>query len=379
MSIFSTIAKALTAIGIASGAAGVGSKIYLKNGHGFGTMSVNTETTKTTTDSNPIPAVPTEELQTPTRRTYGTELTKKDFSLVTANTDEKIVLNILMERLDPTKDSLTHYKGTKFKDSPQVVFKNKTFNSNVGTNSYSLTVVQKPDTSNVDPWRQACVVALDREVSAQVETQGSEEYKELARLREWCTIPTVEHVLRRHKLTPLNVNVNDNKDESDWKEVIGGGWFKKEGDKNNWEDQSFIKDNDLTTIIGAEKTGIKDKSEVTKTHIDLFKNRCKAELEKAFERNNFYLTTQFINGVTDSQKPEIDPFQEVALFCMKPMKASDYIKSALQGNVKITVDTPSTDYCYLSSNDFDNWTTNNPLQGRTFWCAVKLLYAQKGK
>ncbi|WP_216083609.1 hypothetical protein [Candidatus Mycoplasma haematohominis] len=374
MSIFSTIFKALTATGVVSGAAGVGSKIYLKNGHGFGTMNVDSSSSERVVD-NAATSLSTLDSQTPARRTYGTELISKNFDLVTASTEEKIILNILMERLDPTKESLTHYSGTKFKTSPQVVFNKETFNSNVGSVNYSLTVVQKPDASNVDLWRNACISALDQEVSDDVKKEGSEEYKELARLREWCTIPTVDHVLRRHKLTPLNTDLNNNKDEEDWKDVISGGWFKKkEANKQPWEDQAFIKDDDLTSVIGADKSGIKDKDSVTNAHIEIFKRRCKEELEKPFERTNFYLTTQFINGISADSRPKIDAFQEVALFCMKPMKASEYITKALQGKVQTQVIIPTTDYCYMSSRDFDQWTTHNPLDGKTFWCAVKALY-----
>ncbi|WP_216083008.1 hypothetical protein, partial [Candidatus Mycoplasma haematohominis] len=376
MSIFSTIVKALTATGVLSGAAGVGSKIYLKNGHGFGTMDVILKTDETTQQS---PTVTQEEQaaeRTNTPRTYGTELTKKSFTLVNESTEDSIILNIMMERLDPTKANLTYGSGQRFKTSSQVVFGHKTFTSTVGNSNYSLTVLQKPNVSYVAAWKTACVTALNTVVTAEVETRNSQEYNELARLREWCTVPKVDDVLKRHKFKPLSTT--DEKDDAKWKEVIAGGWFKKENNKNNWEDQSFIDGEDLDKVIGANKEGIKDKESITKEQIDVFKNKCKAVLGQAFVRDNFYLTTQFIKGMSsDTTKPTIDPFQEAALFCVEPMTATTYITGSLQGSESADIVVANTDYCYLTDNQRETWTTNNPLGGKSFWCAVKALYKNR--
>ncbi|GCE63996.1 hypothetical protein MHSWG343_10040 [Candidatus Mycoplasma haematohominis] len=389
MSIFSTIVKALTATGVVSGAAGVGSKIYLKNGHGFGTMDVVNSTSSTPT-SDPSTQSNTESQDTSkhtkpesvsdtAKTTYGSLLKEKQYQLVETNTSNDIILNIMMERLDPTKNSLKYSKKQRFSVSEEVTFGTKTFTSQVGDKSYSLTILQKPDQQYIEPWKKSCIQALSVEViKTKVEDSKTQEYSEMAKLREWCTIPTVDQVLRRHKLTPLNTDVDNHKDDAEWKKVIAGGWFKKETDKDNWEDQSFIKGTDLDTVIGNDKRGINSESEVDKTKIDVFKNKCKAELEKAFERKNFYLTTQFINGITETDKPTIDPFQEVALFCVKPFKASEYVTASLQGLVHEQVEISTDDYCYLSNiENKDSWTTNNPLGGKSFWCAVKSLYKAK--
>ncbi|GCE63552.1 hypothetical protein MHSWG343_05490 [Candidatus Mycoplasma haematohominis] len=376
MSIFSTIVKALTATGVVSGAAGVGSKIYLKNGHGFGTMNVDSSSSERALDNPVIEGQAEQEQIAVTKTTYGSELEKNNYKLVDLQTEDSILLNIMMERLDPTKDKLKYTEKQRFEVNPEIIFDTKEFKSSIENTEYSLTVLQKPNSKYVEPWRNACIKALAVEVTEKEwRTQNSDQSKQMARLREWCTIPTVDHVLRRHKLTPLNTDLNNNKDEEDWKDVISGGWFKKkEANKQPWEDQAFIKDDDLTSVIGADKSGIKDKDSVTNAHIEIFKRRCKEELEKPFERTNFYLTTQFINGISADSRPKIDAFQEVALFCMKPMKASEYITKALQGKVQTQVIIPTTDYCYMSSRDFDQWTTHNPLDGKTFWCAVKALY-----
>ncbi|WP_216083061.1 hypothetical protein [Candidatus Mycoplasma haematohominis] len=393
MSIFSTIAKAVTATGVVSGAAGVGSKMYLKNGHGFGTMDVNS--TSNTTDSNTVPSAnfesqPTrnesstdqpQQVTDTTKTTYGSLLKEKKYELVKTETSNEIILNIMMERLDPTKDSLSYSTGQRFSGSAQVTFQIKKFDSRVGDKDYSLTVLQKPQESFINSWKQSCITALDREVDrTKAEKTTTDEGKELARLREWCTEPTVDQVLRRHKLTPLNTD-NTNDDEK-WKTVIAGGWFKKEGDKKNWEEQSFVSANEIDTFLKDKKeTGISLTSEVTKEQIDFFKQKCKAELQKPFTRTNFYLTTQFIKGIKEDNKPTIDPFQELALFCVESMKASDYITKALQGDVQTSVVLDQSDYCYMTetSNNFDSWTTNNPLEGKSFWCAVKALYKAKSK
>ncbi|GCE63922.1 hypothetical protein MHSWG343_09290 [Candidatus Mycoplasma haematohominis] len=363
MSILSAIVKTLVAIGVTSGAAGVGSKIYLKNGHGFGTMNVA--------------AVSEEKKPVVKRITYGSELKEVGYQLVETSTDKSVLLNIMMERLDPTKSSLTYTATTRFSVSPQVAFKTKEFKSRVGSTDYSLTVLQKPDEKYVDEWKTACITALDKDVTKeQLKVNSSNEGKELARLREWCTIPSVEQVLRRHKLKPLNTG--NSSDDEKWKKVIAGGWFKKESSKKNWEDQSFITASDLETVVGKDEKGINSEDDVDESKINVFKNRCKEELKKPFVRNNFYLTTQFIKGISGEPKLTIDPFQEVALLCVESMTAEKYIKDALQGDVKEAVDLSSSDYCYMSDTDYSKWTTNNPLGGKTFWCAVKALYKNKG-
>ncbi|GCE63531.1 hypothetical protein MHSWG343_05280 [Candidatus Mycoplasma haematohominis] len=380
MSIFSTIVKALTATGVVSGAAGVGSKIYLKNGHGFGTMDVDPVSNVSTSNTQDTATVtPTQNQEASTRTTYGSLLIDKKYELVKADTSNDIILNIMMERLDPTKDSLSYSQGQRFSVSSPVTFGTKKFDSQIGGKNYSLTVLQKPQDTFIDPWKQACIQALAVEVTKEkVEKSGTTEYSEMAKLREWCTIPTVDQVLRRHKLTPLNTNTEDTKDDEEWKTVISGGWFKKEGDKNNWEDQSFIKDEaDLNIVVGTDKSGINGKNDVDKSKIDVFKKRCKDELSKPFERKNFYLTTQFINGIT-GDKPEIDAFQETALFCVKSFTASQYITDSLQGLVSDSVEISADDYCYLSDvSNKESLTTNNPLGGKSFWCAVKSLYKAK--
>ncbi|WP_216083034.1 hypothetical protein [Candidatus Mycoplasma haematohominis] len=393
MSIFSTIVKAVTATGVVSGAAGVGSKMYLKNGHGFGTMDVNA--TSNTTGSNT--ATPTnsespsskntsantqdQPVTDTTKTTYGSELVRNKYKLVDSNTEEAVLLNIMMERLDPTKDKLKYEENKRFSVSPEIEFGFKEFKSSLDGKEYSTTVLQKPDSKYVDPWRQACIQALAVEVTeAQWKDTSSNEGKEMARLREWCTIPTVEQVLKRHKLTPLNTDESKNTDDEKWREVIAGGWFKKEGSKKNWEDQSFIKDSsDLTIVVGTGEVGVQSKESVTTEQINVFKKRCKAELSRDFTRDNFYLTTQFINGIKDN-KPVIDPFQEAALFCVQPFTASEYITTSLQGLVSSNIEVKSDDYCYLTDiNQKDSWTTNNPIGGKSFWCAVRALYKAKTK
>ncbi|WP_216083040.1 hypothetical protein [Candidatus Mycoplasma haematohominis] len=390
MSIFSTIAKAVIATGVVSGAAGVGSKIYLKNGHGFGTMDVINATSNTPdsnsvnpTNSETIPPTDASSISQPQptseSRTYGTELKKNKYELVDEKTDKSIIQNIMTERLDPTKDSLTFYYNTRFDKSPRVNYSTKTLQSSLNNENISLTLIQKPTETDAEAWRKACIDALARTVTDEVTQDKSNENKELARLREWCTIPTVDHVLRRHKLTPLSTDESDTQDTDLWKEVISGGWFKKEGDKKPWKDQSFIKGEDLKTVIGDQEEGIENKEAVTPEKINVFKKVCKAELSKAFTRNNFYLTTQFINGMVDDQKPIIDPFQEAALFCVKPFKASEYVTVSLQGDVQTSVVLNQSDYCHLTkpADGFDSWTTNNSLEGKTFWCAVRALYKAK--
>ncbi|GCE63399.1 hypothetical protein [Candidatus Mycoplasma haematohominis] len=382
MSIFSTIVKTLTATGVLSGAAGVGSKIYLKNGHGFGTMDVVSEANesegvisaenKSQDDSAAKKVDDTPEVEP---YTFGSELKSKNYTLVDQNTSESIVLNILMERLDPTKSSLIYYDNQRFQGSPRVEFKTQTFNSQIGQKSYALTILQKPDQKYVEPWKQACIESLKKPYTD--DSQGKKtNYNELARLREWCTVPTISQVLKRHKLTPLNTDVAQTIDDSKWKTVINGGWFKKDNDVKYWEKQSFIEGTDLTSIVGED--GISSEEQIDTNKINVFKKRCQDVLSQPFERTNFYLSKEFVDGITVEDKTKIDLFQEAALFCVEPFKATDYIVQSLQGEVSPKVVIEDTDYCYLSDIDKkDTWTTNNPLGGKSFWCAVKSLYMPK--
>ncbi|WP_216082983.1 hypothetical protein [Candidatus Mycoplasma haematohominis] len=386
MSIFSTIVKALAATGVLSGAAGVGSKIYLKNGHGFGTMDVvsnslapasENENTSEQSSQNQSESQAATNSSTSNQETFGSKLQSSRFTLVDNSTSDDVILNIIMERMDPTKDKLTYNNKQRFQENPKVDFLTKTFSSSVGGVSYSLTVLQKPNKSVVEPWKKACIEALKKPY-VDDSTGTKVNYNELARLREWCTIPTIEDVLKRHKLTPLSTDVSQTKDDETWKEVIAGGWFKKDGETKYWDKQSFITSTQLSDLVGTD--GISEKSSIDSSKIDIFKNRCKDVLAKPFLRTNFYLTKEFIDGIADSDspKPTVDEFQEAALFCVKPFKASEYITLSLQGQVSSTLATKTNDYCYISdTNDRDTWTTNNPLGGKSFWCAVKSLYVPK--
>ncbi|GCE64014.1 hypothetical protein MHSWG343_10220 [Candidatus Mycoplasma haematohominis] len=322
-------------------------------------------------------------------KSYLEVLQEAKYTVVNKDTSEQVLQNILTQRLFPTRHAQLHYPVNRmFSGSKAVTFKQQTYTNQGGKTIKYLEKPTKEDTENL---KQACIQAL---AGTKPESQfavprdnatkeNKETFSELSRLREWCTEPKVKHVLARHKLTLLNTDENKHEDDTDWKEVIAGGWFKKEGDKKNWESQTFIKD--TSTFLGNKKdsNGIESISDVTEEQIKALKKQCQVALEKNFERKSFYLTKDFIDDIKDGNKPDsIDEFQEAALFCSKPMSAGDYVKKAMQGIVDEKLDAADKqDYCFVDGkdkpNDYSEIKTNNPMSGKTFWCAVRMVYDPK--
>ncbi|WP_216083183.1 hypothetical protein [Candidatus Mycoplasma haematohominis] len=165
---------------------------------------------------------------------------------------------------------------------------------------------------------------------------------------------------------------------------ILASWFKKDGATKWWEKQSFFSADEVQQILkDKEEEGIKGESEVTQEQIEFVKKKCSDELEKEFNRENFYLTKDFIDQMEDPSKLKVDLFQEVALFCSVPTTAKDYVKDAMQGvSKKDFLDKDKTDYCYVadkSLTDYEKVSTIDPFGGKTFWCAVRLLYENKNQ
>ncbi|GCE63588.1 hypothetical protein MHSWG343_05850 [Candidatus Mycoplasma haematohominis] len=304
---------------------------------------------------------------------YSDEITNAGFTLVTSSTTDEVMQNIIFQRLFPNKDvTFSYSKGQVFAGSTEVKFEAKVFKTK---NGKELKTISKPDKKYVEDFRKACLSALDKEYQDDKDKDGPNS-KELARLREWCTEPKIKDVLSRHKFTLLKTDENNKEDDAYWQEIIKGGWFSNTGGTKYWEKQTFIKEEeDLKKIIGDQKTGFTGE-EVKPEQIAVLKKACKAALDKEFTRENFYLTKDLIDNV-EPTTPElkVDLFQEAALFCSKPISAKEYIEKAMQGIAYTTVQTPAnTEYCEISEKNISEWKTNNPLDGKTFWCGVKLLY-----
>ncbi|WP_216083641.1 hypothetical protein [Candidatus Mycoplasma haematohominis] len=361
----SKLAKLLAASTVVTGSGGIGAKVYLKQG-----KPLSIKTLSPSSEEKVISQVADETTETTVEKapevTFGSSLTSSNFKIVTESTTEEVLLNILMERLDPSKDTAQDYNVNRiFTGSKPIKYGVKSF---TGKDNKKLTVLQKPDKQYAADHKQACI----EELKKPYDQNNSTDKAQLSRLREWCTEPKVRDVLGRHKFTVLKT---ENKDHDEhWKEIIKGGWFSKTGETKYWDKQSFIAGDELKKIIGDSDTGFT--GEPTDDQISVLKNACKAVLDTPFTRENFYLTTDFLSGITGSDpKPKMDPFQEAALFCTQPATVHHYITVALQGT-PITP-TKADDYCSLSAGDVNSWKTNTPMEGKTFWCGVRIAYGPK--
>ncbi|GCE63890.1 hypothetical protein MHSWG343_08970 [Candidatus Mycoplasma haematohominis] len=351
--------KLLASSVIVTGSGGIGAKFYLKQGK---PLAINTESidqSKTLASEVTAEEVP--------KVTYGSSLTESKFTLVDDDTTKDVLLNILMERLDPSKDQELDFADDRlFKGSKPVKYPVQVFTK---TDGKTLTTLKKPDEQYTESHKQACIEALKQPY----DSTNNDSKAQLARLREWCTIPTIKDVLSRHKFTLLRTDNNTN--DADWKEIIKGGWFSESGGVKYWEKQTFIEGDGLEKIIGADKKGYLSSNEITDEQIKVLKDRCEVVLKQPFKRDNFYLTKDFIDGLSDSNKPKVDEFQEAALFCSKSVDVEHYVTNALGGSV--INPTKENDYCSLTVGDVKAWKTNTPMEGKSFWCGVRISYGPK--
>ncbi|WP_216083181.1 hypothetical protein [Candidatus Mycoplasma haematohominis] len=323
-------------------------------------------------DPNTQPSLPPK----PKVNTFSDQIDKQKFTLFTESTTEEVIRNVMFQRLYPNKDDgFTYGKDQLFKGGVSFKFKEKTFNSKDGTKH--LKTIEKPDSTEVNKFKEACLKALQTEYT---EANGGSD--QVARLREWCTEPKVKDVLGRHKFHVFSDDKYKAKADENIKKIIFG-WFKEDGNHKWWEKQSFLSENEIQQILNGKSNGFKEESEITPENIKIVKDKCLVELDKKFERENFYLTKDFVDQMADqpSPKPKVDAFQEVALFCSEPTTAEDYVRDAMQGNFKADFeDKDKKDYCYFDNKqitDYKKVSTTDPFEGKTFWCAVRLLYETK--
>ncbi|WP_216083189.1 hypothetical protein [Candidatus Mycoplasma haematohominis] len=295
-------------------------------------------------------------------------------------TEESKVQLVLLHRLDSHITPFATKDNELFDGSKKIDIKkeNKISGTAVtergSSEPFEIHLWKKPQ---VRAHKKACQDALAKTYDS---SASAEQLKKLAR---WCTvINNTEELLTRSGFTILDTETN--KDDEVWKEVISGGWFtvsKDNSDFKYWNKQSFFTGNDLKTLLGESlNQEIKNKAQVASGHIDLFKNKCKASLAEAPVINNFPLSNFFRDGISEGtrNKYSVDNFYETAFFCVKPIKADDYIKTVLHGRTRASIPNEGATgnrICSLESTDPYDWYTNQPAEGRGFWCGVRELYA----
>lgn len=131
--------------------------------------------------------------------------------------------------------------------------------------------------------------------------------------------------------------------------------------------QSFFTSEDLTKLNG----------ENDEEKLKLLQKKCSEALAKPFERTNFPATKDFLG------EKDADLFQETVIFCTVPITAQKYIKDAMKGQIKNSIsDEYRKDYCYIngkSANEYSQVKTTDPLGGKSFWCAVRMIYYKEDK
>ncbi|GCE63882.1 hypothetical protein [Candidatus Mycoplasma haematohominis] len=364
------------------GSTGTGIKLYFgKTGNLYFVDSDSLNSGDKVNPDLPIadtPSIPATVLQPAKRKvvTFSEKIDNKRFKVFTQDTKKEVIRNAMFQRLYPNKDDHFSYSENQlFTGGVVFDFNAKTFESKDKTKH--LKTIAKPDEGKIEEFRNACLQALQKEYPEDEEEKNK---NQVAKLREWCTEPKIKDVLSRHKFHVFSDNNYKDKVDESIKQIIFS-WFKAEGDKKWWTKQSFLDEEDVKKILaGKEDKGFSDASEINGDHIKVVKDKCLKTLEKEFERENFYLTKDFIDQMDGKpdEKPKVDLFQEVALFCSVPTTAEDYVKNAMQGNFKEDFEEKDKDdYCYVEGKkpeDYKKISTTDPFEGKTFWCAVRLLY-----
>ncbi|GCE63999.1 hypothetical protein MHSWG343_10070 [Candidatus Mycoplasma haematohominis] len=355
--------KALNCLGfctLTAGSAGAGTKIYLQSFSG------------NLLDHN---------IKTPTK--FKSIIEKLGYKLFDEKEEEKVKL-VLVHVLDPHSNTLKRNKDDLFIGSSPLtlnshqIVKVKVTQQGGNQTEFPVTWIAKPDGTKARKHRTDCSAALEETYYP----GNSKDLEQLKKLIKWCTsIDSNAELLAKNGFTFLDTDTTKTTNDDEWKQIIAGGWFTKHENTNYWEQQSFFNEQDLKTLLGENKDQeIKALTDVKPEHINLFKNKCKAELSKAADIKNFPLSTLFKNGIKEPNKNkyEVDSFYETTFFCTKPMKAREYLENVLKAKVR-GIETVGTGtgarICSLTINTPYDWYTYQPAEGKGFWCGVKELYA----
>ncbi|GCE63585.1 hypothetical protein MHSWG343_05820 [Candidatus Mycoplasma haematohominis] len=340
------------------GSLGGGVKIYLDNFHS------------------------TLNIDSPYSGTFKKAIEAQGYQVISSSSTHEESKFSLVHELDPHLNTL-HRKAndlftgsSAFKLEVHTIAKGKVTPEQGNEISFTITWTKNPTHSDTNHHKEDCVKALDK-------PYDSKNKDEFDKLVKWCTvIRNNGDLLKRNGFTLLNTE--DTSDDAIWKKVISGGWFTKGTQKENynyWDKQSFFSAEDLKTLIG-EGTNIKEiksENDVETKHIDLFKKKCKAALEKSPDIKNFPLSKYFLSGTTDPTKNlSVDSFFEAAYFCTTPIKAEDYVKNNLKAQTRESSESKGLT-CSLEYVENYEWYTNQPAQGKGFWCGVQVLYKGKTK
>ncbi|GCE63554.1 hypothetical protein MHSWG343_05510 [Candidatus Mycoplasma haematohominis] len=309
--------------------------------------------------------------------TFKKAIEEKGYKVISSSTEDKDSKFSLIHELDPHLNTLSRKSNDLFNGSSgfnlekKVIAQGKVTPEEGREIDFTITWTQDPKTSEINNHKKDCEQALAKPFDFK-------DQEELEKLIKWCTVVQSNgDLLKRNGFTLLNTeNTND---DAIWRQVIAGGWFTKGTtgtDYKYWEKQSFFGEDDLKKLIGDSNSikEIKEESDVTDSHIGVFKERCRAELNKSPEIKNFPLSKYFLSGATNpSSGLKVDSFFEAAYFCTKPMKAEEYVRNNLKSQVRESSKSKGLT-CSLEYVEDYTWYTHQPAQGKGFWCGVQVLY-----
>ncbi|GCE63548.1 hypothetical protein MHSWG343_05450 [Candidatus Mycoplasma haematohominis] len=366
------------------GSLGSGIKLYLgKQGYYFQTQKQNTFEDDITAASFNVPSYSSKVVE---KQTFLKALQNTGYQVVNDSTKHEVLQNILIQRLYPTTHVKLDYKTNHmFAGSPEIKLIKSTYENK---DKKVVEYLQRPTEEDTKKLKDACIKALQGERAKHdfsvpeenATKENKDTFAELSRLREWCTEPKIKDVLGRHKFRLVTDNRYKNKADYNIKQIIFG-WFKKENNNKYWEKQSFLNKDEIDKILKNKNVdSFAQADEIQEEQIKVIRDKCSAILEKPFVRTNFYMPKDFLDSM-ENKTQSIDEFQEAALFCSEPTTSLDYVKDAMKGEAKKDFSQEDMkDYCYLQNknvSDYTNIKTTDPFEGKTFWCAVRMIYSPK--
>ncbi|WP_216083192.1 hypothetical protein [Candidatus Mycoplasma haematohominis] len=361
--LFSTWFSTLGAPTLVAGSVGGGIKLYLRNFSG-NLDGVSLPLMSNFSEVNPkvVDVI----------ATFKSEIEKRNKKIIDENTDSNKAKVALLHVLNPNISTPHHVQQNSLFNGNSAFTLNthQIASGRLNNEDFVVSWLEQPSTSIVNKYKRECKKALDQPYDQ------SKNVDELNKLLKWCTvIETNKDLLERNDFTLLDTDVDQTKDDNDWKTIISGGWFTKGDNVNYWDYQKFIIGSDLETLVGKADAykEIKKPEEVTTDQIKLFKNKCKQVLGEAPEVKNFYLSNYFLSGAKEPKsKLSVDSFYEATFFCTKPIKAEDYVTKTLNRNVHKDKIKQGL-VCSIQEDTYDFYTYQ-PAKGKGFWCGVKVLY-----
>lgn len=245
--------------------------------------------------------------------------------------------------------NLSYNDNRIFEGNKEIKLKSQTFR----LNNKTIQVLKENSDADIQNLKDSCINALN-----QKRPNNDKIDPQIYKIKAWCTIPTIKQNFERHKFV---IPTQD----SDWKKILESEWITNDKYHNK---QSFFSTEELSKLRGSDES----------IKLQTLKDKCAQVLAKPFERTNFPAPKDFLDALPNSNKKKVDEFQEAAFFCTIPKTAAAYVKDAITSVAKKAIpDAHKKDYCYEEGKtvqEYSNVRTIDPLGGKSFWCAVRMIH-----